>query len=75
MGRFDYFVTLPYPVVINEDNIKLMNVTEDHMIDFSIIIDESFKVKAYKRSTGVNIRHLIDAFNWGLTLLSQVNSK
>ena len=44
------------------------------IIDFSIIIDKTFKVKAYKRSTVVNIRHLIDAFNWRLTLFSQVNS-
>ena len=52
-----------------------MNVTEDPMIiDFSIIIDKTFKMKAYKRSTVVNLRHLIDAFNWRLTLFSQVNS-
>ena len=71
----DYCVTLPYPVVINEDNIKLINVTEDHMIiDFSIIIDKTFKVKAYKQSTVVNIRHLIDVFNWRLALFPQVNT-
>ena len=52
-----------HPVMINEDNIKLINVTEDPMIiDFSIILDKDFKVKAYKRSTVVNIRHFLGYF-------------
>ena len=69
----NYFVRLPYPVVLTEGSIKLFNVSKDAMIiDFFIIIDNTMRVEAYKGSTVVNIRHLFDGFTWKLTLFSQI---
>ena len=52
---------------------RFINLTDDPMIvDFTLLIDENFKVKAYKSSTIVNVRELIDSFQCKLTLYSQI---
>ena len=43
------------------------------LIEFLIFIDRDFKVKAFRGSTHVNIRAMIDSFHCKLTLYSQLN--
>ena len=73
-GLIDFLGTLPYPEMVTNDYVRLVCLSEDPMIiKFSITIDKLFKVKAFRQSTAVNIRHLIDGYNWKLTLYSQVS--
>ena len=69
----NYVVALPYSIMQSEEYIRLVCLTDDPMIiKFSITIDKLFKVKAYKHSTAVNVRHLIDGFSWQLKQFSQL---
>ena len=43
------------------------------IIDFTILIDSEFEVKAYKRSMVINIREFIDSFQCKLILYSQID--
>ena len=41
-------------------------------VSFSIVIGRDYKIVAYKGADIVNIRHLIDSFNFKLTSYSQI---
>lgn len=70
----DYCNKLHLPLQVSQDTIRLVNLTEDPMIiDFTVLIDSEFKVKAYKRSMVVNIREFIDSFQCKLILYSQID--
>ena len=69
-----YCNELGLPLQTSKTMIRLINLTDDPMIvDFTLLIDEHFKVNAYKRSTIVNVRELIDLFQCKLTLYSQID--
>ena len=44
------------------------------MVDFSILIEDDFKVSAFKGSKSVNIREVVDRFTVKLSHYSQINS-
>ena len=50
--------------MIAENELKLVKLSGDQLlIEFLIFIDRDFKVKAFRGSTRVNIRVMIDSFH------------
>ena len=65
---------LTLAVQINQEEIKLIEVSDQLLIKFSVIIDSEMNVKAFCGSTPVNLQNILHTFTWKLTLYSQINN-
>ena len=59
----------------SEHELRLIKLNKENMmVDFSILIEDDFKVSAFKGSKSVNIREVVDRFTVKLSHYSQINS-
>ena len=59
----------------SEHELRLIKLNKENMmVDFSILIEDDFKVSAFKGSKSVNIREVVDRFTVKLSHYSQINA-